>query len=135
MQTVDVAIGVVCRHDRVLISQRSATVKQPLCWEFPGGKVDTNETPEHALRRECKEEIGIAVLQSQPLISVWHDYRDYAVLLHAFMVTNFQSEPIAREGQPLRWVARCELGKWQFPAANHAVLSALSVWFNRVADV
>lgn len=135
MQTVDVAIGVVCRRDRVLVSQRSATVKQPLCWEFPGGKVDASETPEDALRRECKEEIGITVLKSEPLISVWYDYRDYAVLLHSFIVTHFQSEPTAREGQPLQWVARCELGKWQFPAANHAVLSALSVRFNRVYDV
>jgi 8-oxo-dGTP diphosphatase len=130
MQTVDVAIGVIQRGAHVLLSQRSASVKQPFYWEFPGGKVEAEESPADALRRECREETGITVLASEPLVSVWHDYCDYSVLLHAFVVTQFESEPRGCEGQPLRWVQWNTLSDWNFPAANDAVISALEAWYS-----
>ena len=128
MQTVDVAIGIILREDQVLLSQRSSSVKQPGCWEFPGGKVEANEFPKDALKRECLEETGITVLACEPLVSVWHDYLDYTVLLHAFIVSHFESEPRGCEGQPVRWVLGNTLSDWNFPDANDAVIAAFKAW-------
>ena len=123
---IDVAAGVIVNTtNQVCIAKRPNHVPQGGVWEFPGGKVETGETPEMALARELNEELGITVQMSRPFLQVWHDYSDRLVLLHVFLVSDFQGEVDGLESQPIRWVAPTELSHYAFPGANMAILAAI----------
>jgi 8-oxo-dGTP diphosphatase len=94
---------------RWLLNQRRAGTPLAGFWEFPGGKCRTDEEPLAALTRELDEELGIAVLEAEPVIELVHDYADKRVRLDVWHVLRYRGEVTAREGQPLRWltVAEC----------------------------
>ena len=94
-------------------------------WEFPGGKVESDESPEQALARELKEELGIDIGPINPLIRGRHDYGDQRVLLDVWVVPAFDGVARGLEGQPMVWVWPAELEDYQFPAANKPIIEAL----------
>ncbi len=127
---VHVAVGVVMTktHDEenyYYLTKRLANAHQGNKWEFPGGKVEVDETIAQALHRELKEEIGIDILSCQPLVIIAHDYGDKKVSLNVFLVDNFIGEPKAQEGQGEGWFLLNELKKLDFPEANQAIISKL----------
>jgi 8-oxo-dGTP diphosphatase len=123
---VHVAVGVVSDGGgRILVSRRPEHVHQGGLWEFPGGKVEATETVAQALCRELSEELAIDVVESEPLLSIRHDYVDKAVLLDVWWVSAFRGEPHGREGQPWRWVALDELRTLSFPQANRPIIAAI----------
>lgn len=126
-QPIEVAVGVVCRHQQYLLSLRSKDSDQGGLWEFPGGKIELGELPEEALCRELHEELGLRVTQAAPLMSVWHDYRDYQVMLHVFIVDDFKGVPVSREGQAFDWYDSQQLRLLALPSANEAIVAALEV--------
>lgn len=128
MQLVHVAVAVIMRGNEVLIARRSDDVHQGGLWEFPGGKVENNETVQQALKRELKEELDIDVdLEggTRPLIRIRHDYGDKAVLLDVWVVSRFEGDAIGAEGQPVQWVERESLNEFAFPEANKPIISAI----------
>ncbi|WP_077339483.1 8-oxo-dGTP diphosphatase MutT [Pseudocolwellia agarivorans] len=122
---VEVAVGVIKRNKLYFMTKRLEHVHQGGKWEFPGGKVETNELPEYALNRELKEEVNIDVLSSSPLITINHDYGDKAVSLIVYLVENFSNEPKALEGQKEGWFTFEELLSLDLPDANKGILDAL----------
>jgi 8-oxo-dGTP diphosphatase len=94
-------------------------------WEFPGGKVDDNETVFNALVREVDEELGLSILEAKPLIEISHNYSDKFVLLDVWLVTDFKGVAQGLEGQRVLWQAISDLDKNDFPAANIAIIEAL----------
>jgi 8-oxo-dGTP diphosphatase len=122
---VHVAVGVIYREQQYFITKRNANSHQGGKWEFPGGKVELDETIAEALARELKEEINIEVLACQPLLNVTHDYGDKKVLLEVFLVDNFFGEPSAQEGQLQQWCSLADLTKLDFPEANREIISLL----------
>lgn len=125
MRTVQVAVGVILREDQVFICKRPFDKHQGGKWEFPGGKVDDGETAIDALRRELQEEVGITVLNGDPLVTVTHDYGDKRVCLEVFTVSEFTGEPAGLEGQEGLWCAISQLDPKVFPEANVAIIDAL----------
>ena len=126
MAAVHVAVGVVLDEQRrVLISRRASAAHQGGLWEFPGGKVEPGESVERALARELREELGIGFATSQPLLLVPFNYGDKAVLLDVHLVTELEGKARGLEGQPLRWVTAEELARYEFPAANVPIVSAV----------
>jgi 8-oxo-dGTP diphosphatase len=123
--SIAVAVGVLCRDDQVLIARRSADTHLGNLWEFPGGKVEPGETIYEALIRELKEEIGVDMIHAEPLMEIPYRYPEKNVLLHVFLVTDFNGEPEGCEGQPLLWVSRCDLHEYQFPLANQEIMRGL----------
>ena len=122
---LEVAAGVlVDGQGRVLIAKRPAHLHQGDLWEFPGGKLEPDETSEQALRRELKEEIDIEVLKATPLISIRHDYPDRQVRLSVWKIGEFSGCHRGLQGQPVRWVATGELPYFDFPAANRPIVTA-----------
>ncbi len=110
---------------RVLIARRRPGQHGAGFWEFPGGKRGPGETATAALDRELDEELGIRVEASESLLALEHDYPDRRVALEFFLVTRFRGEPVAREGQPLRWVAVGELAAAGLLPADEPVVAAL----------
>ncbi len=129
---VQVAVAVIINEDeQIFISRRSAEQHQGNKWEFPGGKVEKNETVQEALNREIKEELGIDVQSMTHLIDITHEYKSdmpeqsKTVTLEVFEVRQWLGEPIGLEGQPTRWVKRAELSEIEFPKANEEIVELL----------
>jgi 8-oxo-dGTP diphosphatase len=126
MKRVHVAVGVI-QNDlhQVFIARRSAHVHQGGLWEFPGGKVEKNETVFEALQRELQEEVGITVETAVPLIRITHDYADKSVLLDVWRVTSFQGTARSIQAQPCVWIDVADLPRYDFPQANARIVTAL----------
>ncbi|MEM8593779.1 MAG: 8-oxo-dGTP diphosphatase MutT [Pseudomonadota bacterium] len=134
MIEVDVAVAVVLRQNgqmtQVLVSLRHQNAHQGGRWEFPGGKVESNESIESALARELKEELALVVTAYEPLMTIEYVYPDKAVCLHVHLVLSFDGEPQSMEGQAFKWVAVTELPELVFPEANAPIVAALMERFD-----
>ena len=119
---VHVAVGLIIRGSKVLVAQRASHLHQGGLWEFPGGKVESGESVEQALRRELAEELAITVVALQPELAVRHNYVDKRVLLDVWRVTNFEGEARGAEGQPVRWVDAEALASLPVPEANQRIV-------------
>lgn len=125
---VQVAVGVIVdANGKILIARRAQDAHQGGLWEFPGGKVDAGESVQAALTRELREELAIEVEQTQALIQISHEYTDKSVVLDVHKVTAFSGIARGNEGQPILWVAPEELANYSFPAANKAIITALTL--------
>jgi len=111
--------------DSFLISKRPEGKHLENYWEFPGGKIEADETPLQALQRELKEEVNIMPLDASPYKQVRHAYEDRNILLDVWEVKSFKGSPGAFEGQEIRWVRINELDQFQFPDADIPVLDAI----------
>lgn len=121
-----VVIGVLKdAKDNVLISLRPKHKHLGDHWEFPGGKLERDETPLEALQREFLEEVGIEVQEAEPLIQFPYDYPNAQVFLDFWLITDFSGTAHGREGQDVQWVALNDLKNYKMPEANHPVLSLL----------
>jgi 8-oxo-dGTP diphosphatase len=123
---VHVVAGIVRdEQGRVLLAQRPPGKHLAGRWEFPGGKCEAGEAPEHALRRELAEEIGIDTGAVEPLIAVpWH-YPEKSVLLDVYAVRDWRGEAHGREGQAVRWVGIEAMHALPMPPADKPVVTAL----------
>lgn len=125
---VHVAVAVIINQDdEFLITRRSSDQHQGDKWEFPGGKVENNETSQEALSREIREELGIEIQSAIHITDIIHEYVDdnKKVLLDFFEVKSWLGEPKGLEGQPIRWVKRKHLSQFDFPKANDEILAIL----------
>ncbi|WOH35819.1 8-oxo-dGTP diphosphatase MutT [Thalassotalea fonticola] len=122
---VHVAVGVIYKDQQFFLTKRLEHTHQGGKWEFPGGKVENNETVHEALHRELKEEIAIDTLAMLPLIEISHDYSDKQVLLEVFLVDQFLGEPTAQEGQQQGWFRKEQLAGIDFPKANTPIVEKL----------
>lgn len=126
---VQVAVGVITQNEQFFVCRRLAHQHQGNKWEFPGGKIDGEETASQALNRELLEEIGIQTLDSEALTTIDFSYPDKKVSLHVFLVSNFTGQAYGAEGQEAKWVSYDELITLEFPDANIAIIQALSTRF------
>lgn len=121
-----VVVGLITNsQQQVLIAQRPPGKIMAGLWEFPGGKIEANESQFAALARELQEELAIDVLQAQTECVVEQAYPDRQVILHVWRVMQFTGQPVGREGQIIRWVAINELTHYTFPIANQHILTRL----------
>ena len=109
------AIALVDIDNKVLIAQRPKNKFMENFWEFPGGKVELNESLEAALVREAHEELGIDVLKSTHKRTVEITYGTRAYRLHLYEVESFKGQVCGREGQAIEWVDHRALGTDQYP--------------------
>ena len=126
MNHVDVAAGILCDADgRVLIAERLGGGPFHGLWEFPGGKIGDGETAAEALSRELAEELGIEITTCASFMNLRHEYDDRVVTIEFFIVSAWNSEPVGREGQELRWVPRQQLDADELLPADVPVIDAL----------
>jgi len=123
---IHVAVGIIVnRNKQILLAKRPEHLHQGGKWEFPGGKVEQNETVTQALIRELKEEVALNVHSSEPFMALSYDYPDKQVLLDIHTVSDFTGEAQGLEGQQIAWVDKHELTHYDFPEANKPILAKL----------
>ena len=112
----------------ILLAQRPEGKSMAGLWEFPGGKVETGETPERALVRELHEELSIMVEESalEPLTFASHDYPNFHLLMPLFRCRVWTGDVNPREGQSFKWVAPSDLHDYPAPAADIPLFDVLS---------
>lgn len=114
------AVALVDDGNRVLIAQRPEGKSMAGLWEFPGGKIEPGETPEQALVRELKEELGIEVCLTclAPFNFASHSYETFHLLMPLYLCKTWEGEIAPREGQAIKWVPARELWKYPMPPAD-----------------
>jgi 8-oxo-dGTP diphosphatase len=124
---VKVAAGVLTSSDgRILIARRPEGGHLAGQWEFPGGKINPDESGLDGLVRELTEELGITVMQAEPLLDYYCEYPDRRVHLNVWRVTRYDGDPGGCEGQALRWVEPTEiLNQEDFLSADRPIVEAL----------
>ena len=126
MNHFDVAAGILCdSRGRILIAERLGGGAFNGMWEFPGGKIAAGESSTQALSRELAEELGIEVTEYSSFMSLRHEYDDRVVSIEFFIVSNWNCEPVGREGQKLRWVPAESLDADELLPADIRVVEAL----------
>ncbi|MFC3714899.1 Nudix family hydrolase [Luteimonas soli] len=119
------AAAITDARGRVLLARRTEGRDLAGLWEFPGGKREPGETPEQALVRELREELGIEVRVGAPLIAVAQQYPHKRLRLDVRRVTRWRGTPRGHEGQALAWVPPDKLPGYTMPPADRPVVAAL----------
>lgn len=123
---VKCAVGIVFNEKQeILIAERPSGKSKAGFWEFPGGKVEENETPEVALKRELLEEVGIIALELQAFMQLQFDYPEYSVQLEIFLVPSFSGNPTSLENQKLAWSNIEDLSSYRFLEGNKEIIQSL----------
>ncbi|MDD3371695.1 MAG: (deoxy)nucleoside triphosphate pyrophosphohydrolase [Alphaproteobacteria bacterium] len=121
------AAVLIDNENRFLLAQRPAGKSMEGLWEFPGGKVHTNELPEEALVRELKEELDITLAPGClfPMTFVSYPYPKFHLLMPIYGCRAWQGTPEPKEGQSLAWVTKAESRKFSMPPADEKILPSL----------
>ena len=121
------AVALIDVDGRVLLAQRPEGKSMAGLWEFPGGKIEPNETPEAALIRELEEELGISTWQSclAPLTFASHSYDRFHLLMPLFACRKWEGTPQPREKQALKWVRPNDLRSYPMPQADIPLVAML----------
>ena len=123
--THHVAVGVVFRNKKVLITRRKPEGLLGGLWEFPGGRVKDGETPEDACIREIKEEVGLKVTLPCFLSRIRHTYTHFKIVMEVYCC-QLQSGRVRLNGPTdFRWVELVDLIHYPFPKANHKIFPLL----------
>jgi 8-oxo-dGTP diphosphatase len=124
------AVALIDADGRVLLAQRPPGKSLAGLWEFPGGKVEQGESPEAALIRELREELGIDTWKSclAPLTFASHAYETFHLLMPLFACRRWEGIPMAREGQTLAWVRPEKLRDYPMPPADLPLIPILRDW-------
>ena len=122
---IEVAIALVWDGERLLVTRRPAGTHLEGHWEFPGGKLEPDETPEACAVREVLEEVGLRVAARARRTTIEHSYRERSVLLHPIDCTLLGGELRLLEVSDARWLLPPELVTLSFPEANRALIAEL----------
>lgn len=129
-KVIQVVVALVLNEQKqVLIARRQSGQHLAGFWEFPGGKVEADESFASALVRELYEEVGIQVTSSDFLFEITHSYPAKHVQLLVHSVSSFSGAAFGSEGQEVKWVSLSELLDYTFPPANAEIVTYLQATY------
>ena len=138
MKVVWVVAGALITPDfKVLLSRRPEGKNLAGFWEYPGGKIELDETPQDALCRELKEELNITVVPEhlEPLTFASFGYKTFHLVMPLFVCQSWQGIPVGAEGQKIDFVdaenAGLEPDKYPMPPADDDLSDCLRLWVKR----
>jgi 8-oxo-dGTP diphosphatase len=119
---IHVSCAIIERDGLVLAAQRSAVMSMPLKWEFPGGKIDSGETPPECLKRELQEEMGVGINIIKALSLHTHHYQDFTITLHPFICCISTGVIVLHEHSAIEWLFPGELLSLDWAEADGPVI-------------
>ena len=122
---IEVVAALIWNENRFLICQRPAHKARALLWEFVGGKVESGETKEQALVRECREELAVTLSVGDVFMDVVHEYPDMTVHLTLFNAAIIEGVPQMLEHNDIRWITTEEISQYEFCPADTEILAIL----------
>ena len=122
---VEVVAALIWQGDKFMICQRPAHKARGLLWEFVGGKVESGETKEKALIRECKEELDVLLSVGDVFMDVTHEYSDITVHLTLFNAAISEGEPQKLEHNDIQWITLSEIPNYEFCPADEEILAKI----------
>ena len=125
----EVVAALIWDKDKFMICQRPAHKARGLLWEFVGGKVESGETKEQALVRECREELAVTISVGEVFMDVTHEYPDLTVHLTLFNAAIAEGEPQKLEHNDIKWITPSEIPNYEFCPADVEILESISEKF------
>lgn len=122
MTPIQVTCAIILHRDRILAVQRSELMSHPLKWEFPGGKIEANETEAACIVREIEEELGIIVEPTQRLTPVIHNYPNFTIELIPFVCRIISGSIELLEHKQYLWLSEAELYAVDWAEADCEIL-------------
>ena len=122
---VEVVAGLIWKEGKFMICQRPENKARALLWEFVGGKVESGETREDALIRECREEIDVTVKPLTVFCTVDHVYPDITIRLILFNAVIEEGEPKMLEHNDIKWITPQEIDEYEFCPADKEILEMI----------
>jgi len=124
-QSIRVVAAVIANEAHYLITQRRPTAVLPLLWEFPGGRVESNESDADALKREVRHRLSVEIDVGELISFVSHPYEHYVVDLYLYECQVIAGELRAANVQDFRWVTSEEFDRYPFTPADEASMNKL----------
>jgi len=118
MRTIDVVCAILEKNNTFLIAQRKKGMHQEYKWEFPGGKIESGETPEECLTRELKEEFNISAKITDFVAESIFDYGDRVVRLLGYRAEYISGEFLLNDHEEIKWISRDEFSRFDFAQAD-----------------
>jgi 8-oxo-dGTP diphosphatase len=127
MKTIEVVAAVIQHQNKILAVQRGPAQYAYISekWEFPGGKMEAEETEEQTIIREIREELDMQIAVKAKLLTVEHTYPDFHLTMHAYLCETKQSEPILTEHLAFRWLSMDELEVLDWAGADVPIVEVL----------
>ena len=121
------SVALINSDNQILIAQRPKEKHLSGLWEFPGGKVEKNESPENTLIRELKEELNVNINQRcvAPLTFSEFDYKEFNLLLLLYVCRRWDGDPESMENNPIKWVKSNKLREYKMPPADDSLIYCL----------
>jgi A/G-specific adenine glycosylase len=126
-----IAVGIVFKKGRVLITRRKPDGLLGGLWEFPGGKIRAGETAEDACVREIEEEVNLSIAVDSRLCRVRHAYTHFRIVMDVFCCSYLAGRVCLSGPVEHRWVTLDQLGDYPFPRANHKFMPQLMGYAGR----
>ncbi len=124
MKSINVVAAILCKNNQVFATQRGYGAYKDW-WEFPGGKVETGETPEDALAREIREELDAVIRVGDYIDTVEYDYPEFHLSMRCYWATIAQGELVLLEHEDARWLSRDELDNVNWLPADRLLLERI----------
>jgi 8-oxo-dGTP diphosphatase len=134
LKTIVVTASIIIEEGKVLVTQRGEKSPYALFWEFPGGKVEQQEEPRQALKRELHEELGIDAEPGALFDAVYHVYPEYSVFILFYFCRVTAGVPRPLECRDLKWADGDELGRLQMLPADESIVARLKEYLKSGKD-
>ena len=122
---IPVTAAIILHEQRVLVARRAPYKHMGCYWEFPGGKIESGETPEESLARELSEEMGITIEVGRHFYSNEHDYGDKQIVLMAYLCKWCGGELVLNDHDAIKWCTSFEITSLNWAPADEPIVQAL----------
>jgi len=127
MKKVEVVAAVIFYNNKILCVQRGDNKYNYIAfkYEFPGGKVESGETNEKAIKREIQEELNLEISIDSKFLTVNHQYPDFTLVMHSFICSCNNPEIVLSEHVDFKWLDKTELKRLDWAAADIPIVDKL----------